>query len=408
LKLLLLTSALPWPLEMHGGAQRTALLLEALRTVAEVDMAFVSWSEESVERARLARENGEQIVGTFHVPDSGGTPAGLLAKLPLLGKPFRTVHSHLDRYHVDGRFSNWLKGAVRDGGYDGVVSRYLWPGAVGGLMGLAGIPRLLDWDDLDHLKLRSQIEADPWKGIRGSIAKALVLSKLKNFCLSAAATYDHVWVAKPSDTDGFAAKSISVLPNIPYMEEGEPRSEQSGPRRDILFIGSQTYLPNSDALTKFLETAWPRIVASCPDARVLAIGPPPFPDVAARWLAIGGVEIVGAVPSLTPYYGNAALSVCPVEWGGGSNIKAIESLGYGVPCVVSPYTYGAFKEDFGAETGMICAPSEADYVRACVSLLSDPQRSGALGRAGQRVVRSRYSRSRFQEIVRSGLAHAGA
>jgi glycosyltransferase involved in cell wall biosynthesis len=139
---------------------------------------------------------------------------------------------------------------------------------------------------------------------------------------------------------------------------------------------------------------------------MLAIGPPPHPEIADRWRAIDGVEIIGAVPSLTPYYGGAALSVCPVEWGGGSNIKAIESLGYGVPCVTSPYTYEAFKADFSTDTGMICAYSEDEYVSACIELLNDPQRRAALGRAGQQVVHARYSRDRFQDVVRNGLASA--
>jgi glycosyltransferase involved in cell wall biosynthesis len=403
LRLLLLTSNLPWPLEVHGGAQRTALLLEALRQFSEVDIAFVSWSKESVDLARQARQQAQGIVSLFYVPDRGGQSTGLLSKLPVIGRPFRTVQRHLAKYEVDAQFGAWLKDSIRDGRYDGVVTRYLWPGAVGGLAQIRDVPTFLDWDDLDHLKLKSQIEMNPWSGVGGIVAKFLTLRKLTRTCLAVAASYDHIWVTKTSDLGRIAGKSVSVLPNIPFVDNAPARSVQLIDRRDILFVGNLTYLPNSDALTKFLERVWPRVHADCPNARVLAIGPQPFPEVRAQWERIEGVSIVGAVPSLLPYFQDAALSICPVEWGGGSNIKAVESLGYGVPCVVSPYTFSAFREHFGSATGMICAPSPEEYALTCIELLKNPQRSDEIGRAGQKIAQSLYSKSRFQELVREGV-----
>lgn len=397
-------------MEVHGGAQRTALLLEALRQFSEVDIAFVSWSEESVELARQARDHAapdhaEKIVGLFHVPGRSRSP-GMLSRLPLVGRPFRTAHEHLARYEVDAQFAAWLKATLGERRYDGVVSRYLWPGAVGDLAHIQEVPKLLDWDDLDHLKLESQIEISPWTGIRGFAAKTLTLRKMTKYCLAEAASYDHIWVAKRNDVARIAGKSVAVLPNIPFVDKAPERSLQVTSRRDILFVGNLTYLPNSDGLTKFLERVWPQVRAEYPDARVLAIGPPPFADLRARWERIAGVEIVGAVPSLLTYFQNAALSICPVEWGGGSNIKAVESLGYGVPCVVSAYTFSAFREDFGRATGMICAQSDHEYALACTELLRNPRYGDEIGRAGQKIAQSRYSKGRFQELVRQGIAAA--
>ena len=115
MRLLLLTSSFPWPMEMHGGAQRTALLLEALRQFSDVDIAFVNWSNESVKLARQAREQVEGIVGLFCVPDRGSQSTGLLSKLPLVGRPFRTVHQHLARYEFDAQFAAWLDETVAGG-----------------------------------------------------------------------------------------------------------------------------------------------------------------------------------------------------------------------------------------------------------------------------------------------------
>jgi glycosyltransferase involved in cell wall biosynthesis len=408
LRLLLLTAHLPWPMEVHGGAQRTALLLEALRRFSEADIAFVGLSAESVELARQARDREEKIVGLFYVPERRDHPTGLLSKLPLLGRPFRTARQHLAKYAVDAEFAAWLEGIIKAGRYDGVVSRFLWPGAVGGLACVKDVPALLDWDDLDHLKLKSQIEMSPWTGIGGLAAKFLTLRKMTNYCLAEAASYDHIWVAKTADVARLNGKSVSVLPNIPFVDDAPQRAARSTGSGDILFVGNLTYLPNSDGLTAFLDRVWPRVRADCPNARVLAIGPPPFAEVRARWERVDGVEIVGAVPSLLSYFQNAALSICPVEWGGGSNVKAVESLGYGVPCVVSPYTFAAFSEHFGAATGMMCARSDEAYASACIELLRNPERSDEIGRAGQKIVQALYSKARFQQVVRDGVTAAYA
>ena len=108
------------------------------------------------------------------------------------------------------------------------MSRYLWPGAVGRLADIRDIPTLLDWDDLDHLKLKSQIEMSPWAGIGGFVAKFLTLRKLTKTCLAEAASYDHIWVTKTSDVARIAGKSVSVLPT--YRSSTMRRKDQCSRR----------------------------------------------------------------------------------------------------------------------------------------------------------------------------------
>jgi hypothetical protein len=57
---------------------------------------------------------------------------------------------------------------------------------------------------------------------------------------------------------------------------------------------------------------------------------------------------------------------------------------------------------------MICAPSDDEYALACIELLRNPNRSDQIGRAGQKVAQSLYSKGRFQELVREGVTAAYA
>jgi len=410
LKLLFLTSNLPWPLEFHGGAQRTALMLDALRRFAEVDLAYVHWSEAAVQAARHTQVEGHKIVSAFHVPEHRDpVRRSVLSFLPLIGKPFRTADAHVAWYQPDAEFSGWLSRTASGGHYDAVISRYLWPGAVGGLAGLRNVPKLLDWDDLDHLKLESQLQAKPWQGPGGRLAARLTRKAVTRYCLDAASSYDHVWVAKAADCRHVPAKSVSVLPNIPFPEAGSDHAQAPAPgkHRDIVFIGNLSYLPNAEGFSWFLMNVWPQVFNRFPDACLTAIGVLPPPETKALWDQARGVHLTGPVPELAPYYAGAALSICPVQWGGGSNIKAIESLGYGVPCVVSSYTFKAFSEDFGDSSGMIHADTAEEFVNACIRLLSDPGHGADIGRAGRNIVDQRYSLPRLQSLLQDGLRGAG-
>ena len=140
-----------------------------------------------------------KLVGAFEIQESSNTPLGLLRRLPLVEKPVRTVQKELAWYQINEPLHRSLLSEIRRANRNAIVSRYLWPGAVAGLTRISNMPRLLDWDDLDHLKLRSRLDANPWSGVRGAFAKSHVLSRIENFCLSEARTYDHVFVAKASD-----------------------------------------------------------------------------------------------------------------------------------------------------------------------------------------------------------------
>ena len=93
-----------------------------------------------------------------------------------------------------------------------------------------------------------------------------------------------------------------------------------------------------------------------------------------------------------PWVAEAAVYVVPLRVGGGTRLKIFEGLAMG-KAVVST-TIGAEGLPLVDGTHFLRADGPADFARAVVSLLRDPDRRKALGTAGRRLMEERYSWAR--------------
>jgi glycosyltransferase involved in cell wall biosynthesis len=105
--------------------------------------------------------------------------------------------------------------------------------------------------------------------------------------------------------------------------------------------------------------------------------------------AAAGVSLTGTVEDVRPYVSRSAVFVVPLRIGSGTRLKIFEALAMG-KAVVST-TVGA--EGLGLDPGMhfLQADGPDDFVRAVISLLRDPARRDALGRAARELVETHYS-----------------
>ena len=100
----------------------------------------------------------------------------------------------------------------------------------------------------------------------------------------------------------------------------------------MIFVASFFYAPNRNGLRFLLEEVFPRVWAELPDARLTLVGAglPEMPDTDPR------VERLGFVDDLGAAYASASCAVVPLLQGGGTPLKFIEALAYGLPVVATP------------------------------------------------------------------------
>src|SRR3954454_11197726 len=108
-----------------------------------------------------------------------------------------------------------------------------------------------------------------------------------------------------------AGVPIEVVPNGVASDELQALSP-SDERATLLFTGTLSHPPNADGIRWFADEVWPRIRSAHPESRLLVVGRDPPPRV--RELdAREGIEVVGPVPEMTPYFARATAVVVPLH-----------------------------------------------------------------------------------------------
>lgn len=201
-----------------------------------------------------------------------------------------------------------------------------------------------------------------------------------------------------SEADMMAARELCpgaklrLAPNVVDVSAITPVSELALERRAI-FVANFAYEPNRNGLRFLLEEVLPRVWEQLPDARLALAGAglerPASDDPR--------VETLGFVDDLADAYAHARCAVVPLLQGGGSPLKLIEALAYGLPTIATPRAVAGLNVHDG-EDCLVASDSEA-FADALARVLRD----GApdIARAGRRLAEERYSIEALAALLRA-------
>ena len=167
----------------------------------------------------------------------------------------------------------------------------------------------------------------------------------------------------------------------------------------LVFTGSMDWYPNEDAIMYFIAEILPELRREVPGLSLAVVGRDPAERLRAA-CAAAGVQVTGTVADVRPHVAEAAVYVVPLRIGGGTRLKIFEALAMG-KAVVSTRV-GAEGLPIVPGEHFLQADSPADFTQAVVTLLKDPDRRRALGRAGRRLVEERYS---WTQVTRQFEGH---
>jgi polysaccharide biosynthesis protein PslH len=231
-----------------------------------------------------------------------------------------------------------------------------------------------------------------WVNAEADAFKALAAQWLPRFDLQLAASRSEARrLSAYADATG-----VTVVPNVVPTNASNcvVRHDCRG-RRDILFVGNMSYLPNIDAALWFALRVWPRLRSDVRYPLRFVIAGPGAPREVRNLARRPGIVVAGGFEDVAPLYRRAALAVVPIRAGGGTRIKLLESAKYGVPVVAT--SFGA--EGTGLRSGheLMLADNERDFAASCSRLLVDGKLSSRLAaRALARVSRD-FSATRSSE-----------
>ncbi len=203
---------------------------------------------------------------------------------------------------------------------------------------------------------------------------------------------------------------VHVIENGVNVEYYSPKAGEEMPKQfRIVFIGSMDYHANTEAVTRFAESVWPRIYEKYPDLVFTIVGRNPTPEVSAL-NDKPGIEVTGRVRDVRSYCREALASVVPLRIGGGSRLKILEAMAADLPIVSTRLGAEGIETRHGEN--ILLADSDDDFTQAILRLCADENERLKLTRAGRALVEQHYDWSvlaaRLREIHEGLLAQKSA
>lgn len=214
--------------------------------------------------------------------------------------------------------------------------------------------------------------------VRRHALRAFERGVLKRACES--------WMVSEADITGARelcpSASLRYVPNVIDVAAIAPIVNLTEEHRAI-FVASFYYEPNRNGLRFLLEDVFPRVWAELPDARLQIVGAgleqPPSADPR--------VETVGFVEELSAAYASARCALVPLLQGGGSPLKLIEALAYGLPVLATHHAAAGLAVRDGEH--LVLADGAEAFAQALIRMLRDG--APELGQRGRTLAAKRYS-----------------
>lgn len=245
---------------------------------------------------------------------------------------------------------------------------------------VTGIPKILDFGDMDSHKWLEYARFKPWPLSWGYTLEGRKLMREEK---RLAARFDLCTATTRAEWEtltGYgAARDTDWFPNGVNTDFFSPATEPYEPDT-LSFIGRMDYFPNQEAMFRFCRDVWPQVRQRRPNARLLIVGADPTPAV-RRLEQVSGVSVTGSVPDVRPYVRQSAAMVAPLSIARGTQNKILEAMAMGVPVVTSPQAAGGVDAEDGAH--FLVAGRVDQYVEHVLTLMDNPAERQRLAEAGR-------------------------
>jgi len=212
------------------------------------------------------------------------------------------------------------------------------------------------------------------------------LNELTRFERRLLETAHESWLVSKRDLSGATelapSAHVRLVPNVVDVTSITPVRVTESQR--ALFVADFSYEPNRHSADFLIAEVMPRVWKQRPQARLMLVGSGLAPDGELD----PRIEIHGFVSDLRDAYATASCALVPLLESGGSPIKLIEALAYGLPIVATPLAVGGVDELVNGVHFLEGAGADG-FSAAVVRALGDE--AGGIGAAARKLAESEYS-----------------
>lgn len=212
--------------------------------------------------------------------------------------------------------------------FDVVVCRYVYNLFACDFSKIA--PVYIDVDDHPY-QVYETTRGIKLKGLFGNVCYKLFKYRINNVLLKSKGG----WISNKEQLN-LLPKSYAFLPNIPNVPSNHYDYTETN-RNGLMTIGAMGYSPNYLGVDKFLKEIWPAFHRIFPDVKYTIGGAGAPTSLVDKWNSTEGVKYVGFIDDLEDAYQHCMATVVPINAGGGTCIKTLESLSYSRTCFSTPF-----------------------------------------------------------------------
>ena len=374
MRILVLTSAVPYP--PHGGGRaRMYAMLRHLAREHSVDLLSLARPGDMVHREPLGR--------LCHQVTFLPAPPGRVG-LRRWAKAVKNLVL-LRPYEADPGIRRAVESLTSQYDLIQIENGYMIPYVAS----VQSIPKTLDIFGTAAGGFRRDFAAQ--ESLLGRLQVVATWLKTKRLERSLSRLLDAVYVVSEMDQAYLAAIDprlrIYLVPNGVDSDYFLPAPEEPPPPVHLVFTGAMDYAVNEDAVLFFHREIFPRIERQVPEVRFWVVGRDPGQrlDALARHPR---VTLTGAVEDVRPYLARATVVIVPMRLGSGTRIKILEALAM-AKAVVST-SAGAEGLQVASGTHLVVVDDPEVFAAEVVRLARDPAERERLGREGRSLVETKY------------------
>ncbi len=180
-------------------------------------------------------------------------------------------------------------------------------------------------------------------------------------------------------------EQITVVPNGVDAYFFAPMA--SNKKYDFVFCGNMSYPPNVECARRLALEILPIICKSYPDASLLIAGASPAKEVTT--LHGGNITVSGWMEDIRDAYATSRIFIAPMQSGSGMQNKLLEAMSMQLPCITTPLAANAIGAVHHEQ--MLIGESNEELADYAVTLLNDKQKAGDLGLEGRRFVLQNFT-----------------
>jgi len=392
------------PHQTGGAALRNFQNIRGLGRLGPVDVLTLS---EDPREGRVAVD-GVREWQRFAIR---GARASMLERLRAQSWRWRPgIHPVLEGYRVSAA-EGWLRERTEEYSYRWVVIEELALARYGEISRSRGCRVIFDAHNVEGT-LRAELaggDGGDSEGWLRRVRKRVLASRLMAEERRAVCGADQVWACSAMDAKTLSAlygSRAAVVPNAVEVDAYRRDSaaedgDWDGNPLTLLFTGSFSYIPNSDAAMRLIGEVLPLVRRRHPNARLWLVGRNPSAAMLLAAKADPAIVVTGAVSSVLPYLHAEAIVVVPLTVGSGTRLKILEAFAAGTPVVST--AKGA--EGIDAKDGhhLLLREEPAAIASAAVELWEDASLRGQLVFNAGLLVASHYSWEVAAQRIASSL-----